>query len=301
LDLARSTIETARGSPIGINQQSRPTTGDQKRGKAMEFRARFVVLTFVLTILPYWLFSQEPAPKQATESATPDQTTGQGARLSKTHCEIPVCVQKVLYFSNVSQASEFQDVTNTMRTIAEISRIQQIPGDRIIIVEGTAEQIAMAEKLAAEIDKDKRRFGGLGYRIDLKVQESESDKPVHTRHYLFLTEAHDAARVTEVREPARTQSEPAPEKRQPTDFGDARRVECLILAENEHTVEVSVELTFGSASERESAAASSPPLRIKQHVTIELDKPTTLSRVDDRASNRSYTVELTATRIKDRS
>lgn len=202
----------------------------------MEFRARFVILAFVLTVLPFQLFSQEASKKKPSEDDTPEPTAAEGARRSKTHCEIPACVQKVFYFSNVSQPYELQDVTNAMRTMAEISRIQQVAADRIIIVEGTAEQIAMAEKLAAEIDKDKRRFGGLGYRIDLKVQESESDKPVHTRHYLFLTEALDAARVTAVREPARAQSEPAPEKRQPTDFGDARRVECLILAENEHAV-----------------------------------------------------------------
>ena len=268
----------------------------------MEFRARFVVLAFVLTVLPFQLFSQETNNKKPSESDTPEPTAAESARRSKTHCEIPACVQKVLYFSNVSQPYELQDVTNAMGTMAEISRIQQIAADRIVIVEGAAEQIAMADKLASEIDKDQRRFGGLGYRIDLNVQESESDKPVRTRHYPFLTEAREAGRVSEVREtPPRTQSEAAPEKKQSTDSGEARRVECTILAESEHTVELNVELTVASASEHESAAASSPPLRIKQHVTIELDKPTAISGVDDPASNRSYTVELTATRIKDRS
>jgi hypothetical protein len=172
----------------------------------------------------------------------------------------------------------------------------------MIILEGTAEQIAMAEKLAAEIDKNKRRFGGLGYRIELRVQESETDKKGHTRLYSFLTEAREAARVSEVREtPVRTQSDPAPDKKQPTEPVDARRVECLILAENEHTVELSVELTVASASERESAAASSPPLRIKQHVTVELDKTTTISKIDDANGNRSFTIELTATRVKESS
>jgi len=268
----------------------------------MEFRARFLLLGLVLTILPSRLFAQEAARKKPTESSTPEQATVENTRVSKTHCEIPSCVQKVLYFSNVSLPNDFQDVTNTMRTIAEISRIQQIPGDRIIILEGTAEQVAIAEKLAAEIDRNKRRFGGLGYRIDLEVQESESDKPVHTRRYSFLTEAREAARVSEVREtPARTQSEPVPEKKQPTESGDVRRVECLILAESEHTVELSVEVALMSNSEHAPGGTSSPSLRIKQHVTVELDRPTAISRVDDPDSNRSFTIELTATRIKERS
>jgi len=268
----------------------------------MEFRARFLLLGLVLTILASRLFPQEAATKKPTESATPEQATVENARVSKTHCEIPACVQNVLYFSNVSQPYDLQDVTNAMRTIAEISRIQQIPGDRIIILEGTAEQVAMAEKLAAEIDRDKRRFGGLGYRIDLKVQESESDKTMHTRFYSFLTEAREAVRVSaEKQTPARGQTEPAPENKQTSDSGNARKVECLILAENEHTVELSVEVAHMGNGERDLGGMGSPSLRIRQHVTVELDKPTAISRVDDPDSNRSFTIELTATRIKERS
>ena len=267
----------------------------------MVLRVRFAVLVLSLSMLPYRIFSQEVTPKKPVESVA-EQTTIEKARLSATHCEIPACVQKVLYFSNVSQPTEMQDVVNTMRTIAEISRIQQIPGERIIILEGTAEQVALAEKLAAEIDKDKRRFGGFGYRIDLKVQESESDKPVHTKRYSFLTEAREAARVSAVTEtPAHAQGESAPEKKPSSDAVDARKVECLILAENEHTIEMSVELTVASDRERGSGAGSFSPLRIKQHVTVELDKPTAISKVDDPDRNRSFTIELTATRIKERS
>jgi hypothetical protein len=179
----------------------------------MKLRPRFALLALVLTMIPSWVFTQESTSTKATESAAPEQTAVEHAKLSKTHCEIPACVYKVLYFSSVSQPFEFQDVTNAMRTIAEISRIQQVPGSRIIIVEGTPEQIAMAEKLAAEIDRDKRRFGGLGCRIDLKVQESGSDTKAQTRAYSFVTEAREVVRVTAERQtPAHAQSEPTPEK-----------------------------------------------------------------------------------------
>jgi hypothetical protein len=268
----------------------------------MELRARFAVLLLVAIMLPSrWLFPQEGTTKKPTESTAPEQTTGENtARFSKIHCELPSCVQKVIYFSNVTQPSDFQDVTNAMRTIAEISRVQQVPGARIIIVEGTAEQVAMAEKLAVEIDKDKRRFGGLGYRIDLKVQESESEKKAQTRLYSFLTEARDTAKVSAGRQAtAKGQDGPASESKQPSDSGNARGVECRILAENEHTVELNVELTPANDSEREPGAPP-PSLRIRQHVTVELDKPTVISRVDDPDDNRSFTIELTATRVKGR-
>jgi hypothetical protein len=76
-------------------------------------------------------------------------------------------------FFNISQPTELQDVVNAIRVIAEMQRVQQVISGGIIIIEGTAEQVAVAEKLATEIHKGKRRFGGLGYRIDLKRQESE--------------------------------------------------------------------------------------------------------------------------------
>jgi len=268
----------------------------------MELRARFAVLALVLTVLPCQLFSQEATTKKSSESSVAAEQTPEGARYFKTHCDMPSCVQKVLHFSNVSQPTDLQDVTNAMRTMAEISRIQQVPAARIIIIEGTAEQVAMAEKLTAEIDKDLSKFGGLGYRIELKVQESASDQKVHTRLYSFLTEPREIARVSAGRQaPPRGPNEPLPESNQASDSANVRNVDCRVLAENERTVELNVELTALSDGERESGAANSPFVRIRQHVTVELDKPTTISKVDDPDGNRTFTIEVTATRIKEKS
>jgi hypothetical protein len=49
------------------------------------------------------------------------------------------------------------------------------------------------------------------------------------------------------------------------------------------------------------ASAAPPLLRVRENVTVELDKPTVISRIDDPDGDRSFTIELTATRIKDRS
>ena len=57
-------------------------------------------------------------------------------------------------------------MVNAIRPMTQIAGIQPVPGARIIIVEGSAKQVAIAEKLAAEIDRNKRRFRGLGYWID---------------------------------------------------------------------------------------------------------------------------------------
>ncbi len=269
----------------------------------MATRTRFAALLLIFTILPSrWLFPQEATVKKPVESAPPEQTTTESnSRLSKTHCDFPSCVQKVLYFSNISQPVDLQDVVNAVRVIAEIQRAQPIAGAQIIIIEGTAEQVAVAEKLAAEIDKGKRRFGGLGYRIELKFQESGGDKKLHSRLYSLVTDVRQTARVSIGRPtPPQVQNESASETKHPSDSSNARSVECRILAENERTLELSVEAEFTGDGPPEAGSGSPPVFRTRAHVTVQLDKPTIISMVDDSDGNASFTIELTATRIKER-
>jgi hypothetical protein len=266
-------------------------------------RTRFAALLLIFAIFPYrWLFPQEVTAKKPTESPASEQTTTENnARFSRTHCDVPSCVQKVLYFSNISQPVDMQDVVNVMRAIVDMQRVQQILGSQIIIIEGTAEQVAMGEKLAAEIDKAKRRFGGLGYRIDLKIQESEGDKKLRSRLYSFVSEARQTARVSSGRQAsAQLPSEPASETKQPSDSSNARGMECRILAEYERTLELIVEAAFSSDTTHEPDGGAAPLLRSRVHVTVELDKPTVISKIADLDGDSSFTIELTATRIKER-
>src|SRR5229473_365167 len=62
-------------------------------------------------------------------------------------------VIKTFYLSNLSQPTELQDVVNALRQILEISRIQPLPSEGAIVVRGTPDQIALAEKLVGDLDK----------------------------------------------------------------------------------------------------------------------------------------------------
>jgi len=67
--------------------------------------------------------------------------------------ELEQSVIKSFYLSNLSAASELQDVVNTLRQILEFSRVQQVPSQNMVIVRGTPDQVALAEKLIHDIDK----------------------------------------------------------------------------------------------------------------------------------------------------
>jgi general secretion pathway protein D len=69
--------------------------------------------------------------------------------------ELEQSVIKTFYLSNLSQPTELQDVVNAMRTILEVSRIQQLPSQDAIVVRGTPDQMALAQKLIDDLDKAK--------------------------------------------------------------------------------------------------------------------------------------------------
>jgi hypothetical protein len=105
--------------------------------------------------------------------------------------------------------------------------------------------------------------------------------------------------------PAQAQNESASETKYPSDSSNARTIDCRILAENERTVELSVEAEFASDAPLEPVSGSppllrTPLLRTKVHVTVQLEKPTVISTIANSDGNSSFTIELTATRIREK-
>src|ERR1700722_330370 len=88
--------------------------------------------------------------------------------------ELEQNVIKTFYLSNLSQPTELQDVVNAMRTILEVSRIQQLPSQGAIVVRGTPDQMALAQKLVDDLDKAKPEV-----LIEVAVMQVSRDK-VHT-------------------------------------------------------------------------------------------------------------------------
>jgi len=88
--------------------------------------------------------------------------------------ELEQNVIKTFYLSNLSQPTELQDVVNAMRTILEVSRIQQLPSQGAIVVRGTPDQVALAQKLVDDLDKAKPEV-----LVEVAVMQVSKDK-MHT-------------------------------------------------------------------------------------------------------------------------
>src|ERR1700723_2844707 len=85
--------------------------------------------------------------------------------------ELEQNVIKTFYLSNLSQPTELQDVVNAMRTILEVSRIQQLPSQGAIVVRGTPDHLALAQKLVDDLDKAKPEV-----LIEVAVMQVSRDK-----------------------------------------------------------------------------------------------------------------------------
>lgn len=85
--------------------------------------------------------------------------------------EVEQNVVKTFFLANLSQQTELQDVTNTLRQILDITKIQALPSQGAIVVRGTPDQIAMAEKLVNDFDRARPEVV-----IDVAILQVSRDK-----------------------------------------------------------------------------------------------------------------------------
>ncbi len=67
--------------------------------------------------------------------------------------ELEQSVLKTFYLTNLSLPTELQDVVNAIRAVLDVQRVQQLLSQNALIVRGTPDQIALAEKLVDDLDK----------------------------------------------------------------------------------------------------------------------------------------------------
>jgi general secretion pathway protein D len=85
--------------------------------------------------------------------------------------ELEQSVLKTFYLSNLSQPTELQDVVNAIRAVLDVQRVQQLLSQNALVVRGTPDQIALAEKLVDDLDKPRPEV-----IIDIAVMQVSRDR-----------------------------------------------------------------------------------------------------------------------------
>jgi general secretion pathway protein D len=85
--------------------------------------------------------------------------------------ELEQSVLKTFYLQNLSQPTELQDVVNAIRAVLDVQRVQQLLSQNALVVRGTPDQIALAEKLVDDLDKARPEV-----IVDIAVIQVSRDK-----------------------------------------------------------------------------------------------------------------------------
>ncbi len=221
--------------------------------------------------------------------------------------EIEPQVIKSFYLPNISQTTDLQDLVNTLRSILQIERVQQLFSENTLIVRGTPDQLALTQKLINDISEAKKKAGE--YRLEFKISELANEKKLNSRAYVLLIEPHQLGKLRiGTRVPIATTEKDKTTQYQYVDQG--KNIDCQVTSESEHGVglRISVELSDLGPSKRTASGRVAeirlgdpaiPQLRMDTNATVELDKPTIIGTLDDPLSNHTFQIEVTATRAKE--
>jgi hypothetical protein len=216
--------------------------------------------------------------------------------------EIEQQLIKTFYFPNLSSPSDLQDVVNSLRTLLEIQRVQQVPTFQSILVRGTPEQMAAAEKLVDDLNRSKEKIGG-EYRLEFKISETADGKKT-SKTYTLLTEPKQKGKLRiGSKVPIKTSETKSETAYTYTDVG--KNIDCLIRSESEHTVSVGLAIEVSTVATDEHVGAGSAPtspvidgVHVETNVTLQLGTPTVVSNFQDPVTKRDFQIEATATRTK---
>jgi len=225
--------------------------------------------------------------------------------VNKRH-ELEQQIVKTFYLPNLPNPSAVQDVVNSLRAILQIDRVQSIFEEKTIIVRGTPEQMALAQKLIDDVNNEANKKAGQ-YRLEFKINELMAEKKLNSRAYVLLLEPHQVGKLRiGTRVPITTTEKDKTIQFQYVDLG--KNIDSQVISEGEHSVglHISVEFSGLALSERTTPKSTSQvsrgtptvqQLRMDTNATVEPGNPTIVGTLDDPVSNHTFQIEVTATRL----
>jgi type II secretory pathway component GspD/PulD (secretin) len=89
---------------------------------------------------------------------------------------------RTFYLTNVSQVSDANDLTNALRNLLDPhDKVYLVPSPFAIVVQGTPDQLVLAQKLLSDLDRPKKT-----YRLTYTITETDDGKRVGTQHFAMV-------------------------------------------------------------------------------------------------------------------
>ena len=89
---------------------------------------------------------------------------------------------RTFYLTNVSQTNDANELTTALRNLLDShDKVLLVPWQNAIVVQGSPEQLMLAQKLLTELDRPKKT-----YRLIYTMTETEGNKRVGTQHFAMI-------------------------------------------------------------------------------------------------------------------
>ncbi len=86
-----------------------------------------------------------------------------------------------VYLKNVSQQQDANDLQTAVRNMVTRAHVFYDPAVNAIVMKGSADELAMAQKVIADLDLPKK-----AYRLEYTVRTIDGSKATATQHYMLL-------------------------------------------------------------------------------------------------------------------
>jgi type II secretory pathway component GspD/PulD (secretin) len=89
---------------------------------------------------------------------------------------------RTFYLTNVSQTNDANELTTALRNLLDShDKVLLVPWQNAIVVQGSPEQLMLAQKLLTELDRPKKT-----YRLIYTMTETDGNKRVGTQHFAMI-------------------------------------------------------------------------------------------------------------------
>jgi hypothetical protein len=88
---------------------------------------------------------------------------------------------QTLYLTNLTQPNDAQEVASALRNMLPRAKSYYVPSQGAIAIKGTAEDIALAQKILADLDKTKKL-----YRLTYTMTEKDGGRTIGVEHFSLI-------------------------------------------------------------------------------------------------------------------
>ncbi len=90
-------------------------------------------------------------------------------------------IYQTLYLTNLTQQNDANELVTDLRNMLPNSKLYYVPSQSAMSIRGTAEEIALAQKILSDLDKTKKI-----YRLTYTMTERDGGKTIGVQHFSII-------------------------------------------------------------------------------------------------------------------